>query len=233
MNTHYLEKFYGRRKGKALSSRQQNLHLTLMPHVLLSLSQEEYVDLRGVFNNCYDHYRLEIGFGGGEHLAAQAHMNPDVGYIGVEAFMNGVVSLLSLIQRNQLKNIRIFPNDVHQLLKKLPSHSLKSIYILFPDPWPKNHHHKRRLINENTLSLMADLLVPGGELRISSDHQGYIRWILKKAASVPKLIAHFDPSAPPTERPQDHPPTRYEEKALKKGLTCYYLRYCSTGGNDY
>ena len=168
---------------------------------------------------------LEIGFGGGEHLAAQAAANPGTGFIGCEPFINGVASLLAEIDRLGLTNIRIFDDDARLMLKALPDACLGRVFVLFADPWPKKRHHRRRFIAPDTLDQLARLMKDGAELRFASDHMGYVRWALSR------LTAHADfqwTAAGPADwrtRPADAVETRYEEKALQKGLSCVYLSF--------
>ena len=169
--------------------------------------------------------RLEIGFGSGEHLAAQAKENPDTGFIGSEVFLNGVASLVRYVERDSLANVRIFDNDVRHLLPRLKTASLDRVSLLFPDPWPKSRHAKRRFVSPAMLDEMARLLVDGGELRIASDHPVYIEWTLLHAP----VHADFrwqakDPEAWRT-RPADSIASRYEEKARAAGRTPVFLNF--------
>lgn len=168
---------------------------------------------------------LEIGFGGGEHLAAQARAHPDVNLIGCEPFLNGVAKLLSQIDADGSQNVRIYADDARDIFPDFAERTVDRVFVLFPDPWPKTKHHKRRLIQTDLLDHFARILADGGQLCIASDHMGYIRWSLEK------VLAHgaFEWVA---EGPADwrHPPadwiqTRYEQKALAKGDKCVYLRF--------
>lgn len=168
---------------------------------------------------------LEIGFGGGEHLASQARAHPDVGFVGVEPFVTGVARLLAEMTAGGLGNIRIFPDDARLLLPALPDGSLGRIFVLFPDPWPKKRHHKRRIVNPETVAEFARLLRPGGELRIATDDVGYARWILAACLAEPRLEWLAERAADWRERPADWPPTRYEQKALAAGRRPVYFRF--------
>jgi tRNA (guanine-N7-)-methyltransferase len=123
-------------------------------------------------------FALEVGFGGGEHLAEQARRNPDTGYIGCEPFENGVAKLLTQVQASRLRNVRVVPDDARDILVRLPDASLSFVFVLFPDPWPKLRHYKRRFIQTRTLDQIHRLLKPGGELRIATDHTDYGQWAL-------------------------------------------------------
>ncbi len=169
---------------------------------------------------------MEVGFGGGEHLAAQAAANPDVGFIGCEPFVNGVASLLSQVEG--LDNIRLFDDDARLLLPRLAPDSVSRFFLLFPDPWPKARHHKRRFINPANLDLIADLLVDGGQFRFSSDHMGYVRWTLARVTAHPAFRWTAKGPGDWRERLADAPPTRYETKALEGGSRCVHLVFQRT-----
>ncbi len=168
---------------------------------------------------------LEIGFGGGEHLAAQAEAHPDIGFIGCEPFMNGVARLMSDIDKRGLRNIRVHSDDARDLMDALPEASITRCFILFPDPWPKARHNNRRIVSRENLDALARVLSDGAELRLASDHMEYVRWMLFH------ILRHgaFEWLCRGPEnwrrRPADAAPTRYEEKALARGDACVYLRF--------
>lgn len=195
-----------------------------MPRLELRLPDTGQLEPRALFPEAGAVW-LEIGFGGGEHLAAQARAHPDVGLIGVEPFINGVARLLSLIEAEGLGNIRIFTDDARLLLPLLPDQSLEKIFILFPDPWPKKRHHKRRIVNRQTVAEFARLLAPAGELRLATDDPDYARWILAACLAEPRLEWLAERARDWRERPADWPPTRYEQKALAAGRRPVYLRF--------
>src|SRR5262249_49435796 len=151
--------------------------------------------------------------------------NPQVGFIGAEAFLNGVASLIQLIDQKQLTNVLIFSGDGRKLFRIIPDQSLAKTIVLFPDPWPKLRHHKRRLLNQAVLKEIARVLQSGGELRIASDHQGYVQWALNQIKQIPQFVPQFSLDKVPTSRPLDWEPTRYESKALTSDNPCYYLSY--------
>ena len=168
---------------------------------------------------------LEIGFGGGEHLAALAELHPDVGFIGAEPFINGVAKLLLAIDERKLGNIRIFDDDARLLLERLENAAIGRVFILYPDPWPKRRHEKRRLLNAEFLGELYRIMKPGAELRLASDSADYVAWSLRNLMS----HAGFEWMA---EGPSDWrcPPldwtrTRYETKALAGGGRPVYLRF--------
>ncbi|ABS65222.1 tRNA (guanine-N(7)-)-methyltransferase [Parvibaculum lavamentivorans DS-1] len=219
---------YGRTKGKSLRSRQAHLMETLGKRVSISLA-DSTIDPARLFE-CASEVWLEIGFGGGEHLAHQAALHPDVGILGCEPFVNGVAKLVAEIDERGLENIRILNDDARFLLERLAPASLARTFILYPDPWPKKRHNKRRFINEETLAFLARALKPGGELRFASDIPDYIAWTLAH-------IARFNRENGETfvwtaEKPADWrtpyegwPGTRYEAKAIREGRTPTYLAF--------
>ena len=165
---------YGRRRGRAPSRRQAELWRDVLPRVAVDLAQPAPASLTDLFAPPVEDVWLEIGFGGGEHLVWQARANPGVGLIGCEPFQDGVVKVLSAIGREAaLANIRVLADDARPLLRWLPSASIGRAFVLFPDPWPKARHRKRRLVSEATLGELARVLRPGAELRLATDDGDY------------------------------------------------------------
>ncbi len=217
---------YGRRRGRRLRPGRRALLDELLPKLAIALPPAgERLDAVALFAPPKCDIWLEIGFGAGEHLAQQAHAHPEVGMIGCEHFVDGVACLLRLIRDEGLSNVRVSTDDARLLLGALREASIGRAFALFPDPWPKKRHHKRRIISSQTLDLLAFALKDGAEMRMASDDGPYVRWILEHA------LAHaaFDWSASTArdwrERPRDWPETRYEAKARGQGRTCYYLRF--------
>jgi tRNA (guanine-N7-)-methyltransferase len=157
---------------------------------------------------------LEIGFGGGEHMAAQAALRPQALILGAEPFQNGVASALRHLDERGLANVRIEDGDVRSLMARLPDASIARIFILFPDPWPKARHHKRRLIQPETLDAFARLLRPGGRLRFASDWAEYVDWTVERFAAHPAFRWTAERAGDWRIPPADHVTTRYEEKRL-------------------
>ena len=220
-----LPRFHGRRAGRRLRVGQKALLETLLPQISLTLpSGIAPSSPARFFSREYAAYWLEIGFGGGEHLAAQAAAYPDVGLIGAEPFINGMVSLLRQVERRQLANIRVLGDDVRPLLARLTPASLARVFILFPDPWPKTRHHNRRLINAANLDHLHRVLCAQGELRIASDHQGYVAWILRHVLDHGGFQWMAVRADDWRQRPEDWPATRYEDKARAKGDAPVFLR---------
>ncbi|SDH58509.1 tRNA (guanine(46)-N(7))-methyltransferase TrmB [Roseospirillum parvum] len=216
-------RFHGRRRGKHLKPGRQRALEVVLPRLSFQVPEAGGLDPWALFDARPAALWLEIGFGGGEHLAAQAEANPGVGLIGCEPFLNGLGSLCALIEDKGLGNVRLLPDDARPLLAALPEGCLERVFVLFPDPWPKTRHAKRRLISPRTLSALARITAPGGELRVFSDDPTYVRWALRHGtehaewqwtARVPG-----DWRAPPA----DHARTRYEEKALAEGRVPRYL----------
>lgn len=223
-NTSHRPHFFGRRKGKPLLRNRQKLMDELLPHLKIS-TEEKILAPETLFDAPVREVWMEIGFGAGEHLAFQAQNNPQVGIIGVEPFVNGVSSLLRYVDQQDLTNVRIFDGDVRLLLPKLEKHSFGKIFILFPDPWPKKRHHKRRLISKETLSIFHELLIEGGLLRIASDDPSYIDWILNHT-NQSGLFSNLKGEKTDWQKlPKDWGQTRYEKKARKEGRAPVFLDF--------
>ncbi len=216
---------YGRRRGRALTVRRADLMETLLPRLRLTLPQSGELDAQAIFASPKKELWLEIGFGAGEHLAAQAERNPEAGLIGSEVYENGVASLVRHIAEKNLDNIRIFPNDARSLLAALPDHSINRVFILFPDPWPKARHFKRRLIGPDTVPVLHRILAPGGELRVATDIPEYARWTLIHVLNHGGFSWQARGKQDWESAPEDHVGTRYESKAEAAGRKGYYMRF--------
>ncbi len=209
------DRFYGRRHGRALRPGRRGLMEDLLPRLAVDLPEGGRLDLSAVFDRPVTDLWLEIGFGAGEHLAWQAERNPDVGFIGCEPFINGVASLLDRVDRLRLDNVRIHADDARPLIAALPEACLGRCFVLFPDPWPKRRHHRRRIVNPELLDRLARCLKPGAELRLASDDPGMIDWMLmhgRRHRDFAWTARHADDWR---SRTADWPPTRYEQKQLK------------------
>jgi tRNA (guanine-N7-)-methyltransferase len=167
---------------------------------------------------------LEIGFGAGEHLAEQATAHPEVGFLGAEVFENGVVKLLAEVRRRELANIRILVDDARLLLEALPDACLGRVFILFPDPWPKQRHHKRRMVSPGPLDQLARIMKEGAELRLATDDIGYLRAMLELVPAHPAFAWQARGPADWLRRPPDWSATRYEAKAIAAGRIPHFLR---------
>ncbi|HEY7669509.1 MAG TPA: tRNA (guanine(46)-N(7))-methyltransferase TrmB [Hyphomicrobium sp.] len=168
---------------------------------------------------------LEIGFGGAEHLLWQARSNPHVGLIGCEVFEDGIVKALSGLEEQALANVRLSTEDARDLLRWLPEASLQRVFVLFPDPWPKKRHQKRRLVSPGLLDLLARVMAPGAELRIATDIGDYAGAILLAATAHPAFAWQAEGPSDWRRRGADWPETRYEAKAQKDGRHCYFFRF--------
>lgn len=216
---------FGRRRGRKLSERQSRLMGELLPKLAIDLAATPPEDLSALFPTLVREVWLEIGFGGGEHLIWQATHNPDIGLIGCEPFEDGVVKVLAAVEDHGLRNIRLHADDARLMLRWLPAGSIARAFILFPDPWPKRRHVKRRLVNPGTLDLLARALRPGGELRIATDIGDYVRTMLVAFAAEPRFSWAAISPADWRERGPGWPGTRYEAKAVREGRRCYYFRF--------
>ena len=221
-------RFFGRRKGPALSDRKQGLMDGLLPRISVPVDLEKEatagdIDPRALFTEAPRASWLEIGFGKGEHLAWQAATHPDVGLIGCEPYLNGVAGLLTHIEEEGIDNIRVYGDDARHVLSRLPDASLERVFLLHPDPWPKRRHARRRFVNPPNLDQIARVLVDDGEFRVGTDHPIYREW----TAIQMNLRGDFEWLADGPDdwlvRPEDWPETRYEAKALEGRAT--YFRY--------
>ncbi len=218
--------FYGRRRGRRLRPGREALLAALLPRLAIPLPPEgDRLDPGALFNGGVSEVWLEIGFGAGEHLATQAVANPGIGFIGCEPYVNGVTSLLSRIEREGIGNIRVWADDSRPLLGVLAGASIGRAFILFPDPWPKARHHKRRIVSRSTLDALAFTLADGAELRLATDDSDYAAWMLARAAPHPSFQWLARSPRDWRQRPPDWPPTRYERKATAAGRESMYLRF--------
>jgi tRNA (guanine-N7-)-methyltransferase len=204
---------FGRIRSRPIKPRQAALFDTLMPTVRLPVPAEGLINVAALMPGAAEAW-LEIGFGGGEHLAAQAARRPNALMIGCEPFLNGVASALRHIDEQGLKNVRLHDDDARAVVAALPDASLDRVMILFPDPWHKARHNKRRLIQPEFAAEMARVLKPGGRLRFVTDWKDYAGWALERLIATPGLVWMADEKADWTVAPEDHVVTRYEEKRL-------------------
>lgn len=216
---------YGRRYGRALRASRRRLLDERLPALRVPLAGDGEMDPRALFAATPEAVWLEVGFGAGEHLAAQAEAHPDIGFIGCEPFVNGVAALLARIEAGRLANVRVLDDDARLLFGRLPDASIARVYVLFADPWPKARHAKRRFIRPETLDALARVMTDGADLRFASDDMGYVGWTLERLAGHPDFTWT-------ARRPGDwrHPPagwreTRYEAKAKAAGRPCVYLTF--------
>ncbi len=223
---------YGRRLGRPLKAGRSSALAEWLPRLSVPVPAEGQLDPLSLFArppgadgaHAVEDIWLEVGFGSGEHLLAQAAANPRVGLIGCEPFINGMAALLMEIARQPARaaNIRVLMDDAQRLIAALPEASLGRVFVLFPDPWPKSRHHKRRFIAPATLTQLARVMKDGAELRVASDHADYIDWSLTCLSDHPAFISART-AREWRERPADWPETRYEAKARAQGRAPVFL----------
>ena len=209
-DTHRPLRSFGRLKSRPIKPRQAALVETRLPTLRIPAGPVDPTALAPAAREVW----LEIGFGGGEHMAAQAARAPDVLILGAEPFQNGVASAVRHIDEQGLENVRLHDDDVRELMARLPDGSLARVYILFPDPWPKARHNKRRLVQADLVAELARLIQPGGRLRFASDVAHYVDWALERITANPAFSWTAKAAADWRVPPADHITTRYEEKRL-------------------
>jgi tRNA (guanine-N7-)-methyltransferase len=219
----YLSSF-GRNRGRSLRPYQNGLVENLLPKLAIHCHPEQSEGsltagkiLRFAQDDNRQKIALEIGFGAGEHLLAQARHNPDTLFIGCEPFINGVAKCLAGIDQEKITNIRLFTDDARKLILDMPAHSVDRIFILFPDPWPKARHTKRRLVNHETLAMLHRIHKPGGRLLIATDHVDYSEWILEHLLTSPHYRWTAEKQADWANPPADWTETKYQRKTTAQG----------------
>ena len=220
--------FYGRLKGKSLKPSQKGYideDLAPLSPGLVSWEdnpQRDPLDLRDLFGD--RPVWLEIGFGGGEHMVHQAAQNPDVGILGCEIYINGVAMLLGKIRRAGVENVSVYPGDARDILDVLPEGSIDRAFLLYPDPWPKSRHHRRRFVTPEHLAPLARVLRSGAQFRVATDIEDYVRQTLEQ---VPQHGFTWAAEGPTDwDKPwDDWISTRYEQKALREGRVPHYLTF--------
>jgi tRNA (guanine-N7-)-methyltransferase len=216
-----INRLYGRAKGHKLRKGQQALVDDVLPGLAVPDGPLDAVTLFGKEMPM----ELEIGFGSGEHLAAQAAMRPDHGFIGCEPFLNGVVVALAHVRDGALTNVRLHMDDALDVLRRLPDASLARAYLLHPDPWPKMRHAKRRFMNPGPIDMIAAKLKPGGEFRFGTDHPIYVAHAMMVMNRRRDFDWQIETADDFLNRPDDWPETRYERKARRLGHEVWYFRY--------
>jgi tRNA (guanine-N7-)-methyltransferase len=219
------EAFFGRRRGKTIRPLQAGALADILPAYLVDLAVPPPVPLPALFTAPVGPVRLEIGFGGGEHLFHAARLEPGTGFIGVEPFVNGMARLMQSFGETPLANVKVYGDDATRVLDWLPPGSIDTIDLLYPDPWPKKRHWKRRFVGKANLDRFARVLRPGGRFRFASDIGSYVNWTLLHC----RAHGAFEwpaASADDWRRPYpDWPGTRYEAKALREGRQPAYLTF--------
>ena len=227
-DTHRHGAFFGRRKGHPLRARQAELFSSLLPQLALDLRKTAPHDLASLFPQAVDNVRLEIGFGGAEHLIGQAQSHPRMGFIGCEPFVNGMAKALAAIDEYGLANIRLHHGDAVELLHWLPAHSLSRVDLLYPDPWPKRRHWKRRFVSDANVVALARVLRPGGEFRFATDWAHYAEWTLARLLRSRDLIWTAERADDWRKPWSGFSRTRYEAKAKREGRAPTYLVFRRT-----
>jgi tRNA (guanine-N7-)-methyltransferase len=213
------DRLYGRRRSRTLSQTKRRLMDELLPQLAVPVETPTPADLSALFGGTTRDVHLENGFGSGEHLIAQAAAHPDIGFVGIEPFENGMAKALRAVTDRGLANVRLFQGDARHVLAWLPSHSIGRIDLFYPDPWPKRRQMKRRFVSAETLDMIARVLRPDDELRFASDIASYVEWTRAAVDDHPALEIATDSANPwPGWRS-----TRYEEKAIAAGRTPRYL----------
>ena len=221
--------FFGRRKGHKLRLHQTDLVENLLPRLALDITRPGPPDLAGLFDPPAKEVRLEIGFGGGEHLIAEARAFPDTGFIGCEPYVNGMAKVLAQIESHNIGNIRLFAGDAAELLAWAPPRALARIDLIHPDPWPKRRHWKRRFVQDATVAAMARVLKPDGEFRFVTDIDDYGAWTLKFLLRSADFVWTAERAADWRLPWADYTMTRYGRKAEREGRRAAYLRFRKTG----
>ena len=230
-------KFFGRRKGRKIRKAKTSLLERFLPQLTIN---ENSAITPAMFGTFVTDICLEIGFGGGEHLAGTAQMYPQTGFIGAEVFQNGIANLLSLltgIKQNseipekidllpdRVDNIRIFSDDVRKLFSRIPDGFVDKVFLLFPDPWPKKRHADRRFVNPANLNELARIIKPGGTLFIATDHPIYKRWVLEQLRHSTVFAWTAQNSNDWRNPPADWVPTKYQQKAIREGRRPVFFEY--------
>ena len=226
MNNNRKSRFYGRRKGHKLRPGRQNLIEKHLPNFLIPISSlTKPLNPVFLFEPPAKEVWMEIGFGAGEHLAYHAKNNPDIGFLGIEPFINGVANLLNTMDKEGLNNIRLLNDDVWLLIKNLAQNSLNRVFMLFPDPWPKKRHHRRRLFSKALLDELSRKMLPQAELRFASDSVCYVQHALELIIDREDFIWEPESSKDWKRPPSDAIKTRYEGKAETAKRTVIYLNF--------
>lgn len=225
MTDRYEGSFYGRRKGKPLSPRREALMDRELPRLGLDLGKPAPARLADLFQSPVDEVCLEVGFGGGEHLLHRARTSPHIGFIGIEPFVGSMAKAVTSVVEEGLENIRLYDDDAVKVLDWLQPASLDMAYQLYPDPWPKKRHWKRRFINAQNLSRYARVIRPGCEFRFASDIDTYIDWTLRLCRDHPAFEWSARTAADWKTPWQGWPGTRYEQKAIREGRVGRYLTF--------
>ena len=216
-NSIRTEKLHGRKKSRTSSQKNQQIYKEIFPKYKLDINSIDF--------NQYNDIELEVGFGYGEHLIWQALNHPNKLFLGAEPFRSGVINTIREIERHKLNNIRIHDDNVIDIIENLPNEILSSIFILFPDPWPKKRHHKRRFISQNNLKKIHHVLKNRGRLVLATDHKDYLHSILLNVNINDQFEWLYENTDHFYSKPYEFPKTKYERKAIKNGRRPVYLTF--------
>jgi tRNA (guanine-N7-)-methyltransferase len=219
------EAFFGRRKGKPLREKQAEGLATLLPQLKLDLGNPAPDTIESLYDFSVERMRLEIGFGGGEHLIHRAAENPSTGFIGVEPFVNSMAKLLTSVEEQGLRNIRLYDDDATQVLDWLPDASIDQIDLLYADPWPKRKHWKRRFVSQVNLERFHRVLKPGATFCFASDIDTYVNWTLLHCRDHGGFAWQAEQASDWLTPYAGWPGTRYENKARREGRSSAYLTF--------
>ena len=219
------EAFFGRRKGKPLREKQAEGLATLLPQLKLDLGNPAPDTIESLYDFSVERMRLEIGFGGGEHLIHRAAENPSTGFIGVEPFVNSMAKLLTSVEEQGLRNIRLYDDDATQVLDWLPDASIDQIDLLYADPWPKRKHWKRRFVSQVNLERFHRVLKPGATFCFASDIDTYVNWTLIHCRDHGGFAWQAEQASDWLTPYAGWPGTRYENKARREGRSSAYLTF--------
>ena len=211
-------RLYGRAKGRPLRSNHQALMDELYPKIQIGKNPLDGLE-------SFEEVWFEIGFGGSEHLIWQAQHNPNVATLGAEPFLNGVAKAVAGVDEHGLSNVRLHQGDARDVMDSLPDNSLSCLFVLFPDPWPKARHNKRRIITPEFLKEVHRILKPGGRFRFASDIIDYVDWTLTRVEAHGGFVWPAKQKDDWRKRPDDWPGTRYEAKAIREGRSCHYFEF--------
>lgn len=217
--------FFGRRHGKPLRNHQKNLFEDLLPRLKIDVEKSAPQDLCTLFEAKVDAVRLEIGFGGGEHLHHETGRYPQTGFIGVEPFVNGMAKMLVALDGEPRSNLRLYDEDATAVLDWLPDASLSGIDLFYPDPWHKRRHWKRRFVSDANLDRFARVLKPGAKFRFASDIEHYVNWTLQHCRRHPAFDWQAEGPSDWNDAYEGWPGTRYEAKAFREGRRAAYLTF--------
>jgi tRNA (guanine-N7-)-methyltransferase len=215
--------FFGRRKGHKLRRGRAGLIDSVLPKLSLDLSKPAPPDLRTLFPTPVSRVALEIGFGGGENFVREAAADPDMGMIGCEPFINGMASALASIEAGNIRNVRLYPGDAVEVLDWLPDSSIARVDLLYPDPWPKKRHRKRRIVSDETIARFARIMARGALFRFATDIADYTEWTLTRFLRSDEFLWTAERAADWRNPWPSFAGTRYEAKALKEGRKPCYL----------